>query len=66
MNIKRDVPMKILLTADQRRMLEWLSGKQSRSMNDVVRLAIERVYQDAQMRLARTAAVGETIKPRSP
>ena len=44
-------------------MLEWLCEYQRRpSMNDVVRLAIERVYQDAQARAARTVAEGATIK----
>lgn len=55
--MKHDVAMKILLTADQRRMVEWLARNQRRSMNDVVRLALERVYQAEQRRIAEAGGM---------
>jgi hypothetical protein len=54
--------MQVLLTEQQRKMLEWLAAHQRRSMNGVVRLAIERVYQAEQ---ARPGAVGQAVTHRS-
>lgn len=56
LTVKRNVRMQVLLTAQHREMLEWLARHQRRSMNDVVRLAVERVYQ-AEL-LAHSSAAG--------
>ena len=69
---KRTTRMSLLLTPEQRQMLEWLAQVQRRSMNDVIGLAIERIYQVEQNReakmkaggVSRASAIGAAIKPR--
>ena len=40
-----EVRMVVRMTAGHRAMLEWLSAHQHRTMNNVIRLAIQRVYE---------------------
>lgn len=40
-----NLAMKVLITTGHREMLRWLARRQRRTMNAVIRVAIERVYE---------------------
>jgi hypothetical protein len=54
----RDIRLHVLLDARAKKMLEELAARHRRSMGDVVRLAIERIYQIDMMKAGAGVAQG--------